>query len=78
MKLTEEERMFFTGISQTETGKLLLSYLTKIKNELFDPKTLTKENFDARKEALTIIEEYLEKPIKVAGKTEKGDVSEYV
>jgi hypothetical protein len=77
MKLTEEERQFFSNISQTETGKLLLSYLAKLKNELFNPQTLTKENFDARKEAFTIIEESLEKPIKVGGKVEKGEANPY-
>ena len=63
IKLTPEEVKYFEAISQSESGKVLLGYLTRLKGELFSPKSLTKENFDARKDAVEIIEKLIEAKI---------------
>ena len=47
-----------------------LDFLNRVKLAVFDPATLTPENLNAKKEAISILEEFLEKPF-MRGKANK-------
>lgn len=78
IRLTEDEIKTFQAISQSATGKVLFSYLARVKQELFNPKALTVENFQARKEAYHLIEEYIEKKIKLPLNDKPSEPNQYV
>ena len=60
MKLSEKDIEAFKGNSFEK--EWFLDFLRRLKVSIFDPQSLTVENLPAKKEAVTIIEENLEKP----------------
>jgi hypothetical protein len=77
IRLTEEEIKCFQNLSESDSGKVLLKYLARLKNEIFNPKAVTRENFDARKEAVLLIEVLIEDKLRLTNKEEKNEVNEY-
>lgn len=77
MRLNQDEIELFKQLSGSGTGKGLLSYIRRLQADLFEPKTLTKDNLEARKETAAALEEFADR-IKYAGEDiKKDDVDPY-
>lgn len=77
MELNEKDINMFKFLSKSREGIWLLDYLKRLKVALFNPQILTKDNFEETKRALLIIEEHIERRIKMANEDKKAENREY-
>lgn len=77
MKLTEQDVQQFRSLRKSPTGKWLADYIGRLKVELFTPGLVTKENIDARTEAVKLIDEHLLKPIALSQELGAPDEDEF-
>ena len=71
MKLTEQDIELFKNLSVSGVGKALLDYLGRLEGAILDPVTLSKDNVEARKEAIETIRENITDRIRLANQTVK-------
>lgn len=71
MKLTDQDIELFKQLSTSGVGKALLDYLARLEQAILDPVTLSKDNVEARKEAIETIRENITDRIRLANKTVK-------
>lgn len=71
MKLTDQDIELFKQLNISGVGKALLDYLARLEQAILDPVTLSKDNVEARKEAIETIRENITDRIRLANKTVK-------
>ncbi len=77
MKLTEEDIRLFRSLNKTETGMQLLDYLERLIHSMLDVSTLSKENVEAKKEAVMSIKENLIDRIELVNHPKESSLERY-
>lgn len=77
MKRTDKDVQQFRSLRKIPTGKWLVEYIERLKVELFRPGSVTKENVDARTEAVKLIDEHLLKPMALSEELGAPDQDEF-
>ncbi len=60
MKLTNKDIAMIRGLHESATGKWLVDFLERKKVDMFSPGTVTRENVDAKNEAIKVIDSLIE------------------
>lgn len=77
MEYTDKDVQQLRAIRKSPMGKWLVEYIERLKVELFRPGSVTKENVDARTEAVKLIDEHLLKPMALSEELGAPDQDEF-
>ena len=76
MNLTLEDIDLFVHLNQSDTGAKIVDYLQRYKLHLSDVETMTKENFEGRKESIKAIQDFIDK-IQLVNQPKKSANNQY-